>query len=66
MEFGQQIKILRKNKGLTQKQLAKLAGISPTYLCDIEKGRFDGSLRILQSIATALDVELWKILKDRE
>lgn len=52
------IKVIRKHKGMTQKDLAEAAGISRPYLTEIETGRKDGSIRALKSIAGALDVSL--------
>ena len=63
MDIGNNIRLLRIQKGLNQKQLAERSGISPSYLCDLEKGRFDGSIRVLQCIAAALDVNVSELLK---
>lgn len=52
------VKILRKHFGLTQMQLAEMAGISRSYLTEIETGAKDGSLRAMRAIAAALKVDL--------
>ena len=52
------IKIIRKYRGMTQKDLAEAAGISRPYLTEIETGRKDGSIRALKSIAGVLDISL--------
>lgn len=52
------VKILRKFYGLTQEDLAIRAGISRSYLTEIETGAKEGSLKIMKSIALALDVDL--------
>ena len=57
------IRLLRIQKGLNQKQLAERSGISPSYLCDLEKGRFAGLIRVLQCIATALNVCVSELLR---
>ena len=62
MDIGQKIKNLRQERNYSQKRLAELAGIAPSYLCDIEKGRYDGSVRALAKIAEALQVELKELL----
>ncbi|WP_217646582.1 LexA family transcriptional regulator [Nitrosomonas sp. Nm34] len=41
--FGKRIQEARKEMGLTQPQLAKLAGLSQTTISDIERGRNSGS-----------------------
>lgn len=56
------IKELRKEKGLTQKKLAELAGISQPYLNDLENGNRMGKQETLQRIAAPLGVTV-KILK---
>lgn len=62
MDIGQQIKNLRQERNLSQKKLAELAGIAPSYLCDIEKGRYSGSIKALDKIANALKVEIKTLL----
>lgn len=62
LEIGARIKSLRLNKGIKQIELAKMAGISNTYLSDIEKGRTDPSIKTLTKIANALGMEVdWNI-----
>ena len=56
------IKELRKEKGLTQKKLAELAGISQPYLNDLENGNRMGKQETLQRIADPLGVTV-EILK---
>lgn len=51
------VKILRKYRGLTQRELAAKAGISRPYLTEIETGKKDGSMRALRSIAEVLGVQ---------
>jgi transcriptional regulator with XRE-family HTH domain len=53
---GTRVKEIRRRKGLNQKELAALAGISNSYLSDIEVGRTNPSLKTLFKIAEALEV----------
>ncbi|HFM7538654.1 TPA: helix-turn-helix domain-containing protein, partial [Enterococcus faecium] len=39
MEFGDNLRLLRKKRGLTQNELSKIVGISRSYYSDIENGR---------------------------
>lgn len=39
MTFGGYLRELREEKGLRQADLAEKIGVSPVYVCDIEKGR---------------------------
>lgn len=52
------IKVWRDYRGLTQQQLADVAGISKAYLCQIETGKRTGSTKVAASIAKALHLSL--------
>ncbi len=52
------VRVWRKHRGLTQKALAEAAGTTQTYLSQIESGRRVGSLKTLNAIARALEVDL--------
>lgn len=56
------IKIVRKYRGLTQAQLAEVAGISRPYLAEIETGRKEGSITALKNLAAALQVNISTLL----
>ena len=53
-EIGVKIKFLRKEKGLTQKQLAEIAGLSRVTLGKLERGQI-GSIT-LKTMDIVLDV----------
>jgi transcriptional regulator with XRE-family HTH domain len=55
---------LRRQKGLTQEELAFEAKIDLTYLGGIERGRRNPSLLVMARIAKALSVPLPKLLND--
>lgn len=55
--LGEKIKFLRKLKGLTQADLARLAGVDNTYISQLERGkRPNVGLATLERIAQALGV----------
>jgi len=55
-EVARKIYDLRTKSGLTQKQLAKLAGTTPSVISRLEDADYDGhSLAMLKRIARALD-----------
>jgi len=56
--LGKRIKELRKNKGLTQEQLAEFVGLETSSLSGIESGRHFPSFSTLEKIANCLNVEL--------
>ncbi|WFF72970.1 helix-turn-helix transcriptional regulator [Proteiniclasticum sp. QWL-01] len=57
-EIGANIKSIRQHKNISQRKLAERAGISNTYLSDIEVGRTNPSLKTLEKIAAALEMEI--------
>lgn len=63
-QIGVEIRNRRKLCGMAQKVLAEKAGISNSYLCDIESGRSNCSLSTLLSLAEALNVDCTELLKD--
>ena len=52
------IRIWRLHRGLTREALAVSAGVSPSYLTEIETGRKPGSLNAMVKLAAALRVSL--------
>ena len=54
---------LRKEQGISQYNLAIKANITFRYLSDIENGKRNLSLTILEKIANALGVKVSKILE---
>ncbi|MBR4758534.1 MAG: helix-turn-helix transcriptional regulator [Lachnospiraceae bacterium] len=57
-EIGEKIRYFREVEHLTQDKLAELAGISPTYMCEIETGKKAAGRDAMRSIAIALGVSL--------
>ena len=52
------IRVWREHRGLTQQQLADLAGISKPYLSQLESGRRSGSIDVLSALARALGLSI--------
>ena len=55
-KFGDKIRELRKQKGLSQEKLAFKSGLHRTYISDIERGSRNVSLKNIGKIAKALGV----------
>jgi len=55
---------LRRQRGLTQEELAFQAKIDLTYMGGIERGKRNPSLIVMARIAKALSVPLPKLLSD--
>ena len=61
--FGNRIRELRKEKLLSQEELAFKAGVHRTYLGSIERGERNPSLRNITAIAEALGISLSELFK---
>lgn len=61
-QIGQAIREFRQERQLTLTKLGELANLSPSHLSQIERGLADPSLGALRAIASALGVELTKLL----
>ena len=59
--FGAHIRTLRLERGLSQEEVAHLAGVHVTYLSGIERGRRNPSLMNLRKIAGALGVSVGEL-----
>jgi len=55
--FGNNVRCLRIKKGLSQEQLADLAGLHRTYIGGIERGERNISLENIVKIAKALGID---------
>jgi len=55
------IKVWREYRGLTQQQLAAMAGISKPYLSQLETSKRKGTTDVLSAIAKALDLSLEEV-----
>ena len=61
--FGKRLKEIRKNKNITQEQLAEQIGIEPKQICRIENGTCFTTFEKLQKIAQTLDVEVYEFFR---
>ncbi len=61
--LGKRIEHLRKQKGWSQLDLSLESEVNKNYICDLEKGRRNPSLEILERIAIALNISLEELFK---
>ena len=64
--FGTNLKHYRLKKGLSQEKLAEISGLHRTYISDIERFKRSISLKRIQSIADALEIETYKLFKENK
>lgn len=55
--FGDRLRELRLERGLTQERLAELAGIHRNYVGEVERGQRNIALDNIHALADALEVE---------
>lgn len=65
MNIGQDIKELREYLGLTQGQLAKISGLTPAAICQIENNNREPQLSSFVKICNALEVEPGYFFRDK-
>ena len=54
------IKLFRTMRKITQEKLSELSGVSTDYISELERGKKVPSIKRLELIAKALDVEIYK------
>jgi len=65
MTFGQRIKEIRKERKLTQRQLAAKVGVDFTYLSKMENGRLEHtpSIKTIAGLAMALETDELELME---
>ena len=63
-KFGERLKQLRKEKGLSQEQLAEKANLHRTYIGMIERAEKNITLLNIEKIANALDTKISSLLNE--
>ncbi|MDW7649906.1 MAG: helix-turn-helix domain-containing protein [Bacillota bacterium] len=63
---GRKIKMTRETKGMTQKQLAGAADVSPGLIAQLETGKVQPSLKTIERIAKALGVSTCYLILEQE
>lgn len=64
MNYGENIKKIRKHRGLTQKQLGQKLGISQAAIGQFESNKANPKMETLQKIADALNVSVNDLIPD--
>ena len=62
-QLGKRIVYLRSEKGWSQLTLSVEANINRNYLSDLERGKRNPTVKILEKIASALAIDLATLLK---
>ena len=61
--FGQTLKLIREDRGLSQEELAFKTDLHRTYISLLERDRKSPSLRTVTAVATALGMSLLEFVQ---
>lgn len=61
VQFGQQVRELRRIQGITQESLANAAGLTTESISNIERGIFGPRFENIEKLAEALGVDVKKL-----
>ena len=62
-QLGMRIRYLRKERKMSQLDLSLESGVNKNYISDLEKGRRNPTIVILNRIAVALNIDLATLFK---
>lgn len=65
-QLGMRIKFLRTQKKWSQEDLSLESNVNKNYICDLENGRRNPSLDILERISLALGISIQELFKGIE
>jgi len=60
--FGTSVRTWRFRLGISQEELAGRAGLHRTYICDVERGARNVTLRSIEKLASALEISVSTLL----
>ncbi|WP_353066969.1 helix-turn-helix transcriptional regulator [Tunturibacter psychrotolerans] len=63
VKFGRRLWELREERGWNQKYLAEISGIGRTHISQLENGRREAGLRMLETLADAFKLRLADLLE---
>ncbi|KEO93267.1 XRE family transcriptional regulator [Erythrobacter litoralis] len=64
--FAENLRRARLAAGMSQEELADVAGIDRTYVSALERCRYAASIDVIERLATALQVTAASLLEDTE
>ena len=62
---GERIRFYRKERGLSQEELAYRASLHNTYIGQLERGEKNATIESLAKISTALDITFAELFEDK-
>jgi transcriptional regulator with XRE-family HTH domain len=64
VRLGRRIRRLRSNRGWTQQQLADMTGIGRVHVSELENGKREAGLRMLERLAASFELTVADLVKE--
>ncbi len=64
LRFGARLRVLRKERELSQERFAEICDLDRTYISGIERGERNVSLKNIEVLARGLNLELSELFKN--
>ena len=65
-KFGHKVKTLREERSISIEHLANISDVDRNYISDIEKGKRNVSLLIIEKLANAFEVNIKELFEYEE
>ena len=65
-QLGMRIRYLRAKKHMSQEELSFVSQVNKNYISDLERGTRNPTLKVLEKIAKALEIDLSTLLQGLE
>jgi transcriptional regulator with XRE-family HTH domain len=63
VRLGRKIRVLRSKRGWTQQQLADMTGIGRVHVSELENGKREAGLRMLERLSATFEISVADLLK---
>ncbi|HUY93016.1 MAG TPA: helix-turn-helix transcriptional regulator [Pirellulales bacterium] len=64
VRFGNQLRVIRAARGISQEELAHRAGLHRTYISSVERGERNVTLETVEKLAKSLELPMTKLMPD--
>jgi transcriptional regulator with XRE-family HTH domain len=64
VRLGRRIRFLREKHGWTQQQLADMTGIGRVHVSELENGKREAGLKMLEKLSSSFGISVSDLLKD--
>jgi transcriptional regulator with XRE-family HTH domain len=64
-KIGLKVKTMREDKGFSIEHLANISNVDRNYISDIEKGKRNASIEIIEKVITGLETDFATFFSDK-